>query len=139
MPYDPVCSIDKTKRRISFKKILTSNKDFTSMANGALLQFVVKNVFLNPDDERAINVAMSINIKDGDGNVIADYDPSTQEALYSAKAGEIKQLSIRGLNQKTGAVGVYDVQFNVLAGQKFASGTYLELNLPSQLAIPPNK
>jgi hypothetical protein len=45
---------------------------------------------MNPDDEQAINVAMSISIKDGDGNVIAYYDPSSKESLYSAKAPEIK-------------------------------------------------
>lgn len=48
--YNPSCSIDTSKRKITFTNILSSNKDFATVPNGALLQFTVKDFFVNPVD-----------------------------------------------------------------------------------------
>ena len=72
--HSPSCSIDTSKRRITFTNILSSNKDFATLPNGALLQFTIKDVFLNPADEQPVNVGTSIDIEDGAGSVIASYD-----------------------------------------------------------------
>lgn len=75
--YSPSCSIDTSKRRITFTNILSSNKDFAALPNGALLQFKVKDVFLNPVDEQPVNVGTSIDVEDGAGHVIASYDAAS--------------------------------------------------------------
>jgi hypothetical protein len=84
--YNPSCSIDTSKRRITFTNILSSNKDFAAVPNGALLQFTVKGVFLNPADEQPVNVGTSVDLEDGAGYVIASYDAASEPTLYSAEA-----------------------------------------------------
>ena len=59
------------------------------MPNGALLEFRINNVFLNPVNVQPINVATTIDIEDANGNLISAYDASSKTTLYTAEVVKI--------------------------------------------------
>jgi hypothetical protein len=72
--YSPTCTIDKLSRKIVFKRISTINLDFTQVTGGQLVELVMNGMFVNPQDEKPIDVSFKVNIKDKAGNIIAYFE-----------------------------------------------------------------